>query len=152
MKKILSTVLVLAILALSVFSLASCSTGPNGTYELSDSYEEEVMGFTIKFEAKTQLIFNGNKITSKVSIDSNIDELDLGALSGAVSSLVESMSKGLEMTGTYEIKEKDGKKTISLTLTDEDSGESSTETVPFEMGKDDKGDYVSINSIKYYRP
>ncbi len=152
MKKILSTVLVFAILALSVFALVSCSTGPSGTYELSESREEEIMGFTIKFEAKSQVIFNGNKITTKVTMDSNIDELDLGVLSGTITSMVEAMSEGLEMTGTYEITEKDGKQSISVTYTDEDSGESDTETVPFEMGKDDKGDYVSIAGIKYYRP
>ena len=153
MKKILSAVLVCALLVCSVFALASCGGGLSGTYSMSQSFTEEIMGFELEITASTEVIFSGNTITQRGSVTTNLDELDLGILKDTVEDMVDDMLDGgsMEITGTYEITEdEDGDKTITITYTDED-GETVTNDAEFEQGSDAKGEYVSIDGMKFYK-
>ena len=152
MKKILSAVLVCALLVVSVFALASCGGGLNGTYAVSETYTEEILDFELEVTARTEIVFNGNTITSRASVTTNLDELDLGALKDTVEDMVQDMLDGgsMEVTGTFEITDDEDGKVITITYTDED-GETDTTTSSFEQGSDDKGNYVAINGMKFYK-
>ncbi len=152
MKKILSAVLVCALLVCSVFALASCGGGLSGTYELGDTYTEKFMGYEVSFTAKHQYVFSGNSVTVKTVVDTNVDELDFGMLQSTVEGLVNAAVElaNTEVTATYEITEEDGVKTITFTYSDSE-GDDYPATVVFAQGSDAKGEYISLGGVKYYK-
>lgn len=119
MKKIISTVLVCALLVCTLFTLASCSKKISGIYEREDS----LFGVTV---ATTTYVFEANgKVTIKIDPvvgDDTIQE------------------------GEYEFN-KEGDK-ITFYFENED-GEVNAKTVPFVEGSEGDVKYIKLDGVQY---
>lgn len=160
MKKILSAVLVCALLVVSVFALASCGGGLSGKYRVGEETEIDLGVAKITATLYSNLEFSGNTVTSSAEVDVDFSEIPdfiknlLGEnLETTVNDAIEDMFGNLNeatMTGTFEITDDEDGKVITVTYTDED-GETATTTSSFEQGSDDKGNYVAIDGMKFYK-
>lgn len=166
MKKILSAILVLAILAVSVFALASCGGGRlSGRYEMGEDIELDLLVAKVDAKAISYIEFSGNRFTMGAEVDANVSEIPdtvkqlIGEdnLDQAINNAIESMLGDVNeatRTGTYEVTEKeDG--TLEITLTpdpkeDAEEGENDPWTATFTEGTDDDGKaYIEINGMTY---
>lgn len=119
--KIISLALVVVIVGAM---LASCSKMLLGTYSGKGSVFG-VIGGEISYK------FAGSNVTIAVTTE------------------VLGFSKTTEYKGKYEIKESDGKETITFTF--EGDGSTYNGTSSFAEGKDDTGAYIMIGGSKYYK-
>lgn len=119
--KIISFALVVVIVGAM---LASCSKMLSGTYSGKGSVFG-VVGGEISYK------FVGSNVTITVTAE------------------VLGFSKTTEYKGKYEIKEADGKENITFTFDGDGSKYSGTST--FSDGKDDTGNYISIDGVNYYK-
>ena len=137
MKKIISTILVCALLVASIFTVASCDLlGKNisGTYEGS----VEVNVLVTKVSLTLTYEFKGNEVTVKSTASAS----GLGSVSSE------------SVTATYEIGEdEDGNKTITFNYGDSEKVDGAAEggvALPFEKGRTDDGvSYIEIAGVRY---
>ncbi len=123
MKKMISRVLVFALLACMVLTAVSCAKKLSGTYEAGGDFGGLVGG-------KKAYTFNGSKVTVTVT----------GTLLGNTSTK--------EYEGTYEITEAaDGSMTISITFESEDADEYEVTSQVFK--EDEEAGTITIGLVTY---
>ncbi len=122
MKKMISRVLVFALLACMMLTVVSCAKKLSGTYEAGADIG--IAG------VKTSYTFKGSKVTVTIT----------GSLVGN--------SDSTSYEGTYEIKEaEDGSMTIDMTFTDDEAKEYSVTNKVFKEDKD--AGTITIGLITY---
>ena len=119
MKKIISSILVCALLVCTLFTLASCGKVLSGTYER----EEEILGQVV---ATTTYEFEANgKVTVRVDL---------------------AIGEDVVKEGEYEFN-KDGDK-ITFTFENED-GELDSTTCTFTEGEEGDVKFIKLDNVKY---